>query len=469
MKLRKPTVGPIVGATTPTRARIWARGDTAIVANQPLRCFGVVRYRKKDGGVKWTVSKPFKMNPNFDMTGVAILTHLEPDTCYDYQVGYYFSDGEFRDATFKTGDWREAWSGSFRTASDDKDKPRTIVVGSCRYLLKTLLGNFYDDRGDKTFRSIVRQLKAGHPINQLLMLGDQIYADDLKWFSPDRTVEDFYARYRDVFGQPWIRKLMSRVPTYMTLDDHEIEDNWPQAARRRDRSTLFPNAIQAYQAYQLSHSPNLAIRKRRLVGTPNHLWYQYSDGCCDIFVTDTRTEREIEPEHSVQIMSQEQMCVLKNWLCDGSGRVKLVVTSVPFFPDLLSSEGRDKWGGFTAQRQELLECIDQNRIQPVVFLSGDVHVSLSAELVSQKALRLYSVISSAFFWPYPTMPSTRHFMDNGDSIDGGAAGQFTVRNRSEVLREDNFTRLKVTPKKLKIDVFCRKGKRLTKPSIVYKF
>ena len=410
------------------------------------------------------------MNPNFDMTGVAILTGLKPDTCYDYQIGYYFSDGEFRDATFKTGDWREAWSSSFRTASDDKGKPRTIVVGSCRYLLKTFLGNLFDDRGDKTFHSIVGQLKADHPINQVLMLGDQIYADDLKRLFPDRTVEDFYARYRDVFGQPWVRKLMSQVSTYMTLDDHEIKDNWPQAASRSDRVTLFPNAMHAYQAYQLSHSPNLPIKKRRLVGTPKHLWYKYSDGCCDVFVTDTRTEREIGPGQAARIISQEQMSALKKWLRDGSGRVKLVATSVPFFPDLLSCDGRDKWGGFTTQRKELLGFIGKHCIKPVVFLSGDVHASLSARLVSRNGLKLYSVISSAFFWPSRLLvPAARHFMGDGGSIDGGAAGHFTVCNRSKVFREANFTRLKITPQKLKIDVFSRKGKRLTKPSIVYKF
>ena len=41
---------------------------------------------------------------------------------------------------------------------------------------------------------------------------------------------------------------------------------------------------------------------------------------------------------------------LKRWLSNGSGRVKIVVTSVPFFPDPDSDENEDKWSGFQRQR-----------------------------------------------------------------------------------------------------------------------
>jgi len=89
MKLRELTLGPIVGETTPQRTRIWGRGDAHIIEDAPRRCFGAIRYRKS-GTKQWQKHQIIKMNPNFDLTGVAILDGLESETRYDYQFGYFF-------------------------------------------------------------------------------------------------------------------------------------------------------------------------------------------------------------------------------------------------------------------------------------------------------------------------------------------------------------------------------------------
>lgn len=457
MKLRPLTVGPIVGETTPRRARIWGRGEAQVVDDRPRRCFGAVRVRKV-GTKTWGKPQFFKMNPNFDLTGLAILAELTPETKYEYEVGTYFSDVELGDAVVSEIDWGQASKGGFKTASENDRKPRTLVIGSCRYLLKTFLGSFFDDRGDKTFRSVLRQMDDdGVEIDQLIMMGDQIYADDLNVFNPDKTVRQFYRRYQDAFAQPHIRELMSRVPTYMTLDDHEIEDNWPAEATEKDWKTLFPIAIHAFQAYQLSHSPNIPIQRGRLVGTPDHFWYDYTDGCCDVFVTDSRTERYLGDAYGRrEMISRQQMKKLKSWLKDGSGRVKIVVTSVPFVPDSASEENPDKWSGFQEQRQEILRHIERHQVQKVVFFSGDVHASFSGELVSPSNLKIVTVVSSAFFWPYPH-PSARRFRLKGE-IDGGSEGVFKLENFTNVVSDDNFSRVRVTPTKIEVNVFGRKGK-----------
>ena len=456
MKLNKLTVGPIIGETTHDRVRIWGRGQAQVIDGQPRRCFGAIRYRKGKSG-QWSKQQLFKMNPNFDLTGIAILTGLRSETRYEYQIGYFFSDAELVDADFIESDWSDAYQSNFLTASKNDQKPRTIIIGSCRYLLKTFLGSFFDDRGDKTFRSILKQIKNGTEIHQIIMMGDQIYADDLNLFNPDKTVEQFYERYRDAFSQQHIRRLMGQVPTYMTLDDHEIEDNWPAKADEKDWKTVFPVAIHSYQTYQFSHSPAIPVRGNRLVGTPDHLWYKYTDGCCDVFVTDSRTERYLRPDGASEMISKDQMKALKGWLGDGSGRVKIIVTSVPFVPDPASDESTDKWSGFQHQRIEVLEHIEKNQIRRVMFFSGDVHASMSVELVSPSDLKIVSVISSPFFWPYPH-PSARHFKRSG-SIDGGRAGRFQLTNPSRVINDDNFTRLKITRNKVEVTVYERKGAR----------
>ena len=60
--------------------------------------------------------------------------------------------------------------------------------------------------------------------------------------APDRTLDAYNERYREAFSQPYIRELMSRIPTYMTLDDHEIEDAWPANATPKDYVVKYPAA-----------------------------------------------------------------------------------------------------------------------------------------------------------------------------------------------------------------------------------
>ena len=86
---------------------------------------------------------------------------------------------------------------------------------------------------------------------------------------------------------------MAQVPTYMTSDDHEIEANWPSKASRADFRVEHPAAMHAYSICQMSRSalPRLDDEGTRPGEMPHHWPYSFSDGCCDFFVLDTRTER----------------------------------------------------------------------------------------------------------------------------------------------------------------------------------
>ena len=454
MKIQPLTVGPIVGESTPKRVRIWGRGEVRFIDNELSRCFGAIRW-KDYGADKYNNSLCFKMNPNFDLTGIAVLERLSANTYYEYEIGYFFSDAELEDLSIKNANWDDASYGYFQTASDIDTDPRTFAIGSCRYLLNIFGGSFFDNRGDKTFRAINQQIdEDGTEFNQLIMMGDQIYADDLNIINPIKTVREFYERYRHAFTQKHLRNLMSHVSTYMTLDDHEIENNWPRKSTSKDWKTIYPNAIHAYQTYQLSHSPCIPIRRGKLHGTPQKFWYKYSDGCCDVFVTDTRTERTLGKANVREIISTLQMQALKRWLSDGSGRVKIVVSSVPFFPDASSGKDKDKWSRFNRQRQELISHISSREITKVVFFSGDVHASFSGELLMPNGNKLIAIVSSAFFWPYPHQTS-RKFKLKG-TIDGGIAGECTLSNFTPVVADDNFTKVRISPSQTTVQVYGRK-------------
>ena len=167
--------------------------------------------------------------PVFDYTGIIDFDGLSTNQNYDSQIGYFFAGGEPGDLSINSNDdWSDAADGTFRTAVPNATDSTSFVFGSCRYLLRLFGGSFFDSRGDKTFRSINRLIDAGKSTDLLLMVDDQIYADDLNFISPDDQADEFLSRYRKVFDQKHLQELVGRVPTYMTLDDHEISNDWEQ-------------------------------------------------------------------------------------------------------------------------------------------------------------------------------------------------------------------------------------------------
>jgi PhoD-like phosphatase len=129
--------------------------------------------------------------------------------------------------------------------------PLRIAFGSCRVAAPNeppwTLAKDEDDRGREidALRLLalrMRDLPRHEWPDLLLLLGDQVYADEV---SPgtasfaesrrdtgeppgDRVLDyDEYARlYRESWGEPVIRWLLSTVPTAMIFDDHDVHDDW---------------------------------------------------------------------------------------------------------------------------------------------------------------------------------------------------------------------------------------------------
>jgi len=452
MKVKPFSVGPIVGHTTHDSTRIFGRGEIEISSGRPRFSHGVVRYRKK-GTRAYKRPIYFKLNPNFDLTGIGVIEGLEADTVYQYQVGAIFSEVESSKINVNSLlDWGDIEITEFRTGSNDATRPRAIVTGSCRYALRMLGGIWFDDRGDKTFGSVNRQVAAGRAADMLVMCGDQIYADDLNFIGADDQIDEYFDRYRRVFTTRELRKLMSSTPTYMILDDHEIEDNWPESANDKDWVRKFPAAIHAYSTYQASHSPLFALKDGRIDGTPTHLWYTFADGCCDFFFCDTRTERNLGSPR--EMIGPRQIAALLDWLADGSGRVKVVVTSVPLY----EYESDDKWHGFVDQRDSILETIRASGVRRVMLIAGDVHASMASALTLEgdSGFKIVSVISSAFFWPYPH-PRRRAFLLDGAIRTNDSTRRYVITESTDVYPNDSFMRLDVDLNGVKVEFFSRKG------------
>jgi alkaline phosphatase D len=180
---------------------------------------------------------------------------------------------------------------------------------------------------------------------------------------------------------------------------------------------------------------------------------------------DTRTERFIENPMR-QIISDYQMQALKSWLLAPNPGVKFIVSSVPFFPDQ-KDMSKDKWSGFDQQRIEILDLIRDNEIAKVVFLSGDIHCSMSSKLTcsTHPNLNIHSIISSSFFWPYPQ--GQAHIYKRSGTLTQSGSCNYEVSYTGKVHSDDNFTRINVNPNGLNVEVYNRKGKQLGSENFVF--
>lgn len=460
----KPTIGPIIGHVTTNNARIFMRGTR----QDKAQVFAGLRYRAS-GIQQWSKALFKRLSELRDMSDVFALNNLSADTEYEYQVGW-FSPMSPVHTTDSVAELPLQWPREvyrLRTRSSKPLQPRAYIVGSCRYLRMTAGVASLPQLGDRIFASINQVIEGIQPpISAVLMTGDQIYVDDLNVIAPDREYQDILSKYRAAFSQPHIKRLMSGTSTYMILDDHEIEDNWPANANKSDVD-LFRNAMAAYELYQASHSPvhPLTINGEVDRSSLEHYWYQFRDGDIEWFVTDSRTRRNLSADDR-RILDEAQEQALLDWLIHSEARVKFVVTSVMFYPDR-KLHGDDAWKAFPEQRLRLLETIRTRGIRNVVFISGDVHGSLTARLSHSEDpdFEVHTVVSSPLcnskLLPYAK--ASTFILDQ--PLVQTAAGDYRHQLTSAVVSEDNFAHLVVDDKYIQVNYHDRDGKRLQSISI----
>ena len=298
-----------------------------------------------------------------------------------------------------------------------------FAVASCRYPASRV----DREQADAMFGRLRCLLELGEadrePPSLLVLAGDQIYADATAgMFDPKGRRERFNDSYREAWTAPNAREVLRRIPTYMMLDDHEVDDNWHPDDRFRDETREWGET--AFREYQLAHSP----RGDEPEEPPYH--YDFEAGGFGFFVCDTRTGRE---GHS-RIMRPAQFDALKEWLKarKGSDRPKFVVSPSVVVPFLAETEGKsryaprsDGWDGFPDSQRDLFSWLAGEGIGNVVFLCGDPHISMVSGIDIARPdgapLRGACIIASPLYAPFPfANADPREFLDAGELERGGA-------------------------------------------------
>jgi hypothetical protein len=200
------------------------------------------------------------------------VTGLEPDAATPYAVHL---DGE--PVWPLPGD--ELPPSVLRTHADGAAV--RIAFGSCRVsaphhppFIET---KDKDPRGREAdaLRGLAQRM-AAHPPDTwphaLLLLGDQVYADEVppavrRELPGDRVAdfEDYTRLYHDAWGEPVMRWLLSTVPTAMIFDDHDVHDDWNTSdvwvREMRETDWWGPRIVGAFASYAIyQHWGNLSPR-----------------------------------------------------------------------------------------------------------------------------------------------------------------------------------------------------------------
>lgn len=192
--------------------------------------------------------------------------------------------------------------------------------------------------------------------------GDHVYTDA---GTDAVTLAQYRAKYAEAWAAAGMRALHGSTGMVLTWDDHEIFNNW--------NPETFPAArLDAARKAFFEHRAT-----RRDPAAPTRLWRRLAWGkTLDLFVLDVRSERKPSTRAgaNAQFVSPAQMAWLKQGLETSTAVFKLVLTSVPItnFPAAASGEA-DKWEGYPAQRDEILDFVETKAIPGVWWLSGDLH------------------------------------------------------------------------------------------------
>ena len=269
-----------------------------------------------------------------DGTVQFILANLQPDTAYC--IACFSGSGDRSSVT------------RFRTALGDDDW-RIVTFGAA-----SCLG------GNLPWQTLTRA--AEEQLDFFLLLGDTVYTNS-------RSYSTAWNDWKGALRIQGMEELTQSTSIIATWDDHELVNNFDWDLIENPRE-VHENAWRAFQ--------NAIPMDKNQTGK---MYRKISNGSvCDVFVLDCRGERR---SASGVYISSEQMDWLKSSLSESTTRFKFIMNSVPIidFTDLIGEvEAIDRWQGFPEQRTEILSHIEDNAIEGVLWLSGDFHFGLVAQV-----------------------------------------------------------------------------------------
>jgi phosphodiesterase/alkaline phosphatase D-like protein len=386
------THGVASGDVTDSRAMLWTRVDRP--ANIKVEVWpessclvGQKAFQSKDK----TTSAARDFTIKVDATG------LDPGTAYCYR--------------FRRGDEAASPVGHFKTAPDadtpadvrftyDGDEDATDVGGSpcCGSFLaldqaRLTGGDFY------------------------VHLGDTIYSDSShRTTGPATTLDEYRDAHKAARAVQALPDLLASTSTYAQLDDHEVQNDFDGQTVNPARYAAGRQAFLEYYPIRESGLPN----DPTCAGDPLYRSFKWGSDV-EVFMPDLRSCRSsdvllqcagdlgptlptslrttppfnffLSPapppgcltaifDPSRTILGPVQKNQLKNDLLNSTAKFKYILNEYPM--QQFHALPYDRWEGYGAERNEMLDFISNNGIDNVVFITTDMHATLQNEVFKDR-------------------------------------------------------------------------------------
>jgi phosphodiesterase/alkaline phosphatase D-like protein len=343
------------------------------------------------------------VHPKHDGTVLVRVGGLAPDTTYHFKFVDPRTGAESRVGTFRTAPSPSRAERLTFAYSGDQDGTRNPATGQPCF-------NHFE-----TFAQVLREAPAFY-----VNLGDTIYADSACLPSPNGTLAEYRANYRQNLSYQALRDLRAATSFFTQWDDHEVRNDW-------DAQTVDPalRAIgtQAFQEYDAMRPPSPSLGFYR-----TFRWGR----AAQLFILDERSFRSIEadrmdadgdgtPDCDNPVTGQPDLApTLAQPIRDqfaaflpGSGLSQPVPALCTadleaagrtmlgraqrdrFLRDLANSKATfkivltedpmqqffalpyDRWEGYRWERARILDFVQQHHIANVLWLATDVHAYLA--------------------------------------------------------------------------------------------
>ncbi|WP_026820404.1 alkaline phosphatase D family protein [Arthrobacter castelli] len=245
---------------------------------------------------------------------------------------------------------------------------------------------------------------AQEDLDLVIHLGDYIYEGGGnghigRAHVPDAEIyslADYRVRYGQYKQDPDLQAAHAAFPWLVTLDDHEVENNWagsisqPDNEADQQKAVFLQRRADAFQAFYENQPLRLVSRPN---GPDMQLYRRLALGdLAEINMVDTRQYRDDQitneadranPERSMLGAGQEQW--LLNGMANSTATWNIMGNQV-FVMQADHTAGpeerlaRDTWDGYAAARQRLFNGVRDRDVDNFVILTGDAHRSVAANM-----------------------------------------------------------------------------------------
>ncbi len=223
-----------------------------------------------------------------------------------------------------------------------------------------------------------------------IYLGDTVIADpEIEGVPPATTLDAYRELYKVNREDEHLRGLLAATSTYAIWDDHEVVNDF--AGQTVDAAMMAAGRQAFFEYMPIRQSPD----------DPNRLYRSFRWGKdVELFILDERQYRSAEAfcldqegqvvplptltgdeaclaslgDPSRTFLGREQVEWLEQALLASQAKFKFIISEVPVSKFLFLPY--DRWEGYAAEREEMLNFISNNGIDNVIFLVTDLHAAL---------------------------------------------------------------------------------------------